>query len=86
MSSSGSRENFQVCNSSAKTLLNTFLNDLRTIHSNNIDYIDDDDDFDKGRREVVIIMHATGVISVAQGWALDADDFPELLAAKVLSE
>jgi hypothetical protein len=37
-----------------------------------------------GRNEVVIILHATGVVSLHEGWSVGADDVPELLAAKVL--
>lgn len=36
------------------------------------------------RREAVIILYASGMVSVTEGWGVKEDDIPELLAAKVL--
>ena len=69
----------------AKQLVLTCVNDIKM--QANTHAFDPDDKYNgvmNGRNEVVIILHATGLVSVHEGWSIGADDVPELLAAKVL--
>lgn len=70
-----------------RTLVETCVNDLRTV-VNGVTMIDADagESVHHPRREAVIILYASGLVSVYEGWNVKHDDVPELLAAKVLRD
>lgn len=71
----------------ARALVETCINDLKM----NADTIAIDAEAGepmnlRARREAVIILYATGAVGVFEGWNVQRDDIPELLAAKVLRD
>jgi hypothetical protein len=68
---------------SGRTLVETCVNDLKLM-SRNVRHGAGLPKPDSTRREAVIILHASGQVTVVEGWNIQADDVPELLAARVL--
>ena len=68
----------------AKDLVIACANDIRMMAPTASFRLDENNGVMNGRNEVVIILHATGVVSLHEGWSVGEEDVPELLAAKVL--
>lgn len=75
------------CVGNAKDLVETLIVELRYL-SNHVTVVDGEagEGSQSGRREAVIILYATGAVAVFEGWHVERDDIPELLAAKVLKD
>ena len=88
MSRQGDTRGFHA-SGNARDLVETCINDLR-MNSQHVVEIDAEAGSPGGlgtvRREAVIILYASGAVAVFEGWNVERDDIPELLAAKVLRD